>query len=272
MNALANGIPSKPAASAFSQNLVRQRVRFDTSRHAVADHCGVSVSKIESWERGEAVPDPATFKRLCGMFRQLAGTPPNYSSPIATIGEAIAAKIQNENKPTPPKPKPIEEFGVALRRIRAANGMTQAGLAKLFGMANSAMTNWEKGTNKPTADNLARLFEVLPELKAAIDAGVVKAIEVRDVKLRRLEPKLAIVPVVPVNENKAPEPVAIVSPPIDVLAARYGNARALRLRKHRELEILRCRIGDLEHELARLAIEEDTALAALDAVAGDPSK
>ncbi|MGN1367359.1 MAG: helix-turn-helix domain-containing protein [Aristaeellaceae bacterium] len=50
---------------------------------------------------------------------------------------------------------------VAIKRIRKQQGVSQSVLAKGIGVAQSAVSQWELGTSKPSFDNLvaiARFF------------------------------------------------------------------------------------------------------------------
>lgn len=283
LNALARiDMTQKPALSIFARALVEQRARHGYSRHAIANHCGVSTSKIAEWEDGTGIPDPQTFKRLRGMLPRLIATPPNWGpQPFGSIADREVAKVKAEAAAIKPEPKPEpEEFGDALRRIRKAQGMTQKELGAVFGLVGSAITNWEQGSNGPTSENISRLYDLLPELKAAVDAGTVKAPIVREFSVkpgRKTNAPIAIVKEIatttaPVIVAPLPANDERKAPTLDELAAQYGKARAGKLRKQRELDELRGKIADLSHEVERLAAEEDRALAALDAVAAEPGK
>lgn len=296
---------ARPMPSDFAKALIKERGTYGASRHQVADHCGVSVGKVEEWEKGTAVPDVATFKRLCGMFRRLNASPPNWTTArIATIGDRVAQQQALKIEPKPEsKPAPIvvssaepEKFGRALQRIRKANGISTQQLGELIGVGGTAVCNWESCANFPATITVEKLYEVLPELKREIDTGKVERPPARERNGGRKPSKPALVvvpppPPVALNGNEAkaepaakpervlPEPTAItVAPPTDpfieleMRAARYGKARALKLRKQRELAELRGRIADLEHEVSKLAADEDAALAALDEVAAEPSR
>jgi transcriptional regulator with XRE-family HTH domain len=48
-----------------------------------------------------------------------------------------------------------------IRELRKARGMTQADLAKLVGVDQSAVAQWETGTSGPHRKNLAKLAQIL---------------------------------------------------------------------------------------------------------------
>lgn len=53
------------------------------------------------------------------------------------------------------------KFGTYFRRYREAKGLYQSDVAKAVGVANSTYANWEQGTNRPSADQLVILCQVL---------------------------------------------------------------------------------------------------------------
>lgn len=288
-------IVQKPARSVFAVALLNQRSLFRYTRHDIADQCGVSVRDVEAWEKGEAVPDVQRYKRLVGMMRKLASTPPNYSrgTDRATLEDKIVVDIQREalKQKEPEKVPEPESFGAGLRRIRKENGLTTAELADIVGFSKSAVSNWEgDGGNAPAQANLEMIYEVLPELKAAIDVGSVKAPiisrQTSGHKPRHVaQPQLAIVkdettkpePVIfdpPPPAPSAPAAVLITKPgdPFADVANRYAAARRSMLltqRKHAELQ---GQLADAKLAMEKAREEHDVALAAFDAIAAEPGQ
>lgn len=78
------------------------------------------------------------------------------------------------------------EIGPRLRRYREIKGLSQKEFARLMGVSNSRVSNWELGINRPDADIIAKICEVL----------TISADELLDIKLSAK------------NKQNAPEPVA----------------------------------------------------------------
>lgn len=53
------------------------------------------------------------------------------------------------------------EIGPRLRKYREAQQLSQKDFAKLIGVSNSRVSNWEQGMNRPDVDILATICEVL---------------------------------------------------------------------------------------------------------------
>src|SRR6266567_7592525 len=53
------------------------------------------------------------------------------------------------------------DFGSELGKIRTRTGLTQATLAKLVGVSEVTIRNWESSLSKPKAERLKKLIEVL---------------------------------------------------------------------------------------------------------------
>lgn len=286
----------RPAASVFATALKQERARFQYSRHEVADQCGVSVGKIDEWERGESVPDPQRFKRLVGMMRRLAATPPQWGDGSrSTLADKTALDIQKEVariKEPERVPEP-EEFHIGLKRIREANGISRSAFAELLGLVSGAVGNWEANACGPSGDNIERIYELLPELKTAVDVGAVKApVIARKTRGRTpkhlaepAQPTLTLVKTepepVPVNDSVKPEPIPEPAPqPVSYerapdlvsLSKRYGKARAAMLVSQRLVEELRGKLADAQVTYDKARAEHDEALAALDAVAAEPER
>ena len=51
-------------------------------------------------------------------------------------------------------------FGQRMLTLRTRLGLTQAGLAKLLGVSRRAVSEWEAGSNYPTASHLQQLLEL----------------------------------------------------------------------------------------------------------------
>ena len=53
------------------------------------------------------------------------------------------------------------QIGTYLRKYREAKKLYQSDVAQAVGVANSTYANWEQGTNRPSADQLVILCQVL---------------------------------------------------------------------------------------------------------------
>ena len=52
-------------------------------------------------------------------------------------------------------------FGEVIRNARKSLGLTQRQLAEMVGVANTSISNWEKGLSRPDADLIQELCRVL---------------------------------------------------------------------------------------------------------------
>ena len=52
-------------------------------------------------------------------------------------------------------------FGETIRNARKALGLTQRQLSDLLGVANTSVSNWEKGLSRPDADMIQKLCSAL---------------------------------------------------------------------------------------------------------------
>ena len=52
-------------------------------------------------------------------------------------------------------------FGETIRNARKALGLTQRQLSDLLGVANTSVSNWEKGLSRPDADMIQKLCAAL---------------------------------------------------------------------------------------------------------------
>lgn len=53
------------------------------------------------------------------------------------------------------------EIGERIAKFRKSAGMNQKELAKIIGVSNSRVSNWEQGINRPDADMLGKLCNAL---------------------------------------------------------------------------------------------------------------
>ncbi len=53
------------------------------------------------------------------------------------------------------------KLGENIRKARLKMGLTQAQLAEMLGKSDNVITNWEKGTNRPDADMIEKLCNIL---------------------------------------------------------------------------------------------------------------
>lgn len=79
---------------------------------------------------------------------------------------------------SPKKFLPIWAQDIASARKR--KGLTQSQLAEIVGISQSAVTDWERGKNKPTAENLEKLREVLGVRGILVDGFYNKALKIID--------------------------------------------------------------------------------------------
>ncbi len=53
------------------------------------------------------------------------------------------------------------EIGTRIRKFRERQGLSQKDFAKLIGVSNARVSNWEQGLNRPDVDILASICNVL---------------------------------------------------------------------------------------------------------------
>ena len=53
------------------------------------------------------------------------------------------------------------EIGTRIRKFRERQGLSQKEFAKLIGVSNARVSNWEQGLNRPDVDILASICNVL---------------------------------------------------------------------------------------------------------------
>lgn len=53
------------------------------------------------------------------------------------------------------------KLGENIRKARLKMGLTQAQLGKMLGKSDNVITNWERGTNRPDADMIEKLCNIL---------------------------------------------------------------------------------------------------------------
>ncbi len=53
------------------------------------------------------------------------------------------------------------KLGENIRKARLKMGLTQAQLGEMLGKSDNVITNWEKGTNRPDADMIEKLCNIL---------------------------------------------------------------------------------------------------------------
>lgn len=180
---------SIPPRLPFPQAFMRERARYQLTRHQIAQHVGVAQDVVKRWERGEAVPNIQQFKRLISRLPRIAPHAPEW----ARFGDAVFDGRYEEHKAEldrdiakldargkfEEKPEP-EWFGIGLKRVREENDVTQAELGEILGLTGPAVAAWENEVNCPVEVNLDRLYAVLPELKAGIETGAIKRPPTRD--------------------------------------------------------------------------------------------
>lgn len=167
----------------FATALMKERGRYKIPRAELGRHVGVAEAVIKRWERGDAIPSREQFKRLCTRLPRMAPFFPQWDALAVNVVTGIAEEDREYNAREVSKMIPIidkienvdpDDFGVGLRRIREENGVTQAELAELLGVTTPAVTQWEADDTSPVIPNLDKLFEVLPELKAGIEARAIR--------------------------------------------------------------------------------------------------
>jgi transcriptional regulator with XRE-family HTH domain len=250
------------------------------------------------------------------MFRRLVATPPKYSDGArATLQDKAVIDVQrevmreNQHKEPEKVPEP-ETFGAGLRRIRLENKLSATELGDLLGLrGGTAVLHWEADRNSPAADMLARLYVVLPELKAAVDVGAVKAPDVKRQAwstaraaahraAEPVQPQLAIVQPEPelvkpaLNTEPAPmitpeeharimserkpaqraEPAMKITKPGDPVADasnRYAQARLTWLRAMKAYNTAEAALAAAREARDKAQREHDEAQAQLDALVMD---
>jgi transcriptional regulator with XRE-family HTH domain len=68
---------------------------------------------------------------------------------------------QNGDQPQP-------DIAAWIRRARRGSGLSQAELAARFGLAQSSVSQWEKGVTQPSTAHLLRLFQMFPTAAAEL--------------------------------------------------------------------------------------------------------
>lgn len=183
--------PTAPPSVPFPVGLMRERARMGLSRKDVADQAGVPVGTVKRWERGEATPSVQQFKRIQGQMRRLAASVPDWQKYALVPGaqEYVDAKaefaregLEAWREDPPQRPTPIT-FGAGLRKAREENDTERYVLAELLGLTVPAITQWEDDDAQPVQANLVRLFQLLPELEAAVSVGVVMRPRSQDIPI-----------------------------------------------------------------------------------------
>lgn len=180
----------------FADAFMRERARFQVNRREVADQCGVAEGVVKRWERGDAVPNRVQFKRLVGMMPRMAPHFPSWEGLGDRIVTGAAEEEREHNRQAVDqltkrigdsaaafvihKPEP-QEFGVGLRRVREENEVTQEELGALVGVEQGTVSKWESAETTPVKENILKLLELLPELKAGMETGAIRRPKSQDI-------------------------------------------------------------------------------------------
>lgn len=174
---------TSPKKVGFAEAFMRERARYQVSRSEIGRHVGVAEDVVKRWERGEAIPNPRQFKRLITRLHRMLPHVPEWGT---YAGAAVTGQVDEYrddaqgtvdkwvDKIDAAEKPPIEPFGLGLKRVREENDVTQDELGELLGLTGPAVGAWETEVNTPVIPNLAKLFEVLPELRAGIETGAIK--------------------------------------------------------------------------------------------------
>lgn len=168
-------------APPFGLALQRLRLARDLSVRELSHRVGVKRATVIAWEACDEIPSPPEFTRLRNVcFRELApyraaldaawraqrvpdhqlvlvDPAPVPAELAAADAKTLAAAIAGAGRP-----QDAETFGEALRRARAAEGMTADELGELLGVTGGAVRHWEAGDANPIMDHHQALLDLLP--------------------------------------------------------------------------------------------------------------
>jgi len=173
----------QPKKIEFQEALMRERARYQVSRSDIAKHVGVGEREVRRWERGEAIPNNQQFKRLVSRLPRVAPFFPTWAGLGGAAVDGCVDDDREWNAGVIEKIIPVldkydkpesQEFGPGLARVREENEVTQEALGEILGVVGQAVSQWETGDALPVKENLLKLFEVLPELKAGMETGAIK--------------------------------------------------------------------------------------------------
>jgi transcriptional regulator with XRE-family HTH domain len=68
-------------------------------------------------------------------------------------------------------PQPDLALAAWIRAARRAAGLSQAELAEQLGLAQSSVSQWERGGTQPSTSHLLRLLQMFPTAVAELIAG-----------------------------------------------------------------------------------------------------
>lgn len=121
----------------FSKTLKKLRKQQKISQEKLANILQVSRSTVAMWENNSNEPDINTLIKIANLFN-------------TTLDELVS----NETLPKNSKETSI------IRTLRKEKGLSQAELAKLIPVNQTAISQWERGITYPSSNAIKRLCEI----------------------------------------------------------------------------------------------------------------
>lgn len=153
-----NPLPPPDSPKAY----IRQaRYLLGLSQRDMAGRLHVCADLISRWERGESCPSAG---HLDSIATALAKLPERLRPPCSEHIRAacISAKRPNlRNRPRSRCPRELQTLGDHIRKRRLELGLSQAALAKQFGVNRNAICNWERSEQEPHISFMAKITSFL---------------------------------------------------------------------------------------------------------------
>lgn len=129
---------------------------------SLAHMCKVSVGEVDSWFRGEKLPEIRAFARVVFVFPNLRHLKPQ-------LIEAHRVAWLRDHPAQPPQPEVTttrrpEHFGLELAALRSADGLSQQDIADLLKVTNQAVSAWEASVSTPVREHYDALVQIWSEL------------------------------------------------------------------------------------------------------------
>ncbi|MBX3177708.1 MAG: helix-turn-helix domain-containing protein [Candidatus Hydrogenedentes bacterium] len=141
---------------------VRQaRYLLGLSQRELANRLRVCTDLVSRWERNETCP---TTRHLDRIEALLADLTESLRLPCAEHVRAVCASAKRPDRRTRPRstaPVKLENLGDHIRKRRLDLGLSQAALAKQFGINRNAVTRWEAGLDEPGLKQMPKAIEFL---------------------------------------------------------------------------------------------------------------
>ncbi|MFZ4507884.1 MAG: helix-turn-helix transcriptional regulator [Fimbriimonas sp.] len=129
------------------------------SLSALASRAGIAKSTLSDWEKGKKQPGPEHLQKVLESLR---------ADPAAM--SRLVLSLPGNVLPTPlPYGAPVS-LGQILRAIRSREKRTQAGVAELAGVRQSAVAKWESGESQISSDSKARILQAFGASESEIGA------------------------------------------------------------------------------------------------------